>query len=58
MGFVSASFWGRSRISVWVGRFAEWLLVGSLGMVMLSSWEEVALSFGESLALRAVLTNR
>lgn len=62
MGFVSDSFRGRSRISVWIGRFAQWLLIRSLDMAALSSQEEVALSCGgvpgprESLS--AVLSNR
>lgn len=45
MGFVSDVF-GVGRISMWIGRFAQWLSVGSLDMAMLSSREEATLSCG------------
>lgn len=59
MGFVSDVF-GVGRISMWIGRFAQWLSVGSLAM--LSSREEATLSCGvvpnPRESQRAVLTNR
>lgn len=61
MGFVSDVF-GVGRISMWIGRFAQWLSVGSLDMAMLSSREEATMSCGvvpnPRESQRAVLTNR
>lgn len=61
MGFVSDVF-GVGRISMWIGRFAQWLSVDSIAISKLPSREEATLSCGvvpkPRESQRAVLTNR